>query len=48
MSIMIHAITKSGIIVDADTRTICKNNGHIRYDDTSEKIVPFPNRLVVS
>lgn len=48
MSIMIHAITKSGIIVGADTRTTCKNNGRTRYDDTSEKIVPFPNRLVVS
>lgn len=49
MSLIIHTIVPEGVVVCADTRTTRRDgNGHIRYDDTAEKIVPFPNRIVVS
>lgn len=49
MSLIVHTIVPEGIVVSADTRTTCKDkNGNVRYDDTAEKIVPFPNTLVVS
>lgn len=49
MSLIIHTIVPEGIIVSADTRTTCKDGkGNVRYDDTAEKIIPFPNNVVVS
>lgn len=49
MSLAIHTIVKDGIVVSVDSRTTCKDgNGNTRYNDTAEKIVPFPNRIVVS
>lgn len=49
MSLVIHTIVNDGIVVSADTRTTHKDiNGNVRYDDTAEKIVPFPNRIVVT
>ena len=49
MSLIIHTIVPEGVVVCADTRTTCRDKeGHVRYDDTAEKIVPFPNRIVVS
>ena len=49
MSLIIHTVVPEGIVVCADTRTTRKDgNGHVQYDDTAEKIVPFPNRIVVS
>ena len=49
MSLVIHTIVRDGIVVSADTRTTCKDgNGHTRYDDSAEKIIPFPNYIVVS
>lgn len=49
MSLIIHTIVPEGIVVCADTRTTHRDGkGHVRYDDTAEKIVPFPNRIVVS
>lgn len=49
MSLIIHTIVPEGIVVCADTRTTRKDGkGHVQYDDTAEKIVPFPNRIVVS
>lgn len=49
MSLIIHTICKDGIVVASDTRrTIRDGNGHVRYDDTEEKTVPFPNNVVVS
>lgn len=49
MSLVIHTVVRDGIVVSADTRTTCKDSkGNVRYDDTAEKIVPFPNRIVVT
>lgn len=49
MSLIVHTIVRDGIVVSADTRTTCKDeNGHTRYDDSAEKIIPFPNYTVVS
>lgn len=48
MSLMIHTIIPQGIVVSADTRTTINNNGSVRYDDSAEKIIPFPNNIVVS
>lgn len=49
MSLTIHTLCKEGLVVVSDTRTTCRdNNGHVRYVDTTEKIVPFPNDVVVS
>ena len=49
MSLIIHTIVPEGIVVCADTRTTHRDGkGHVQYDDTAEKIVPFPNRIVVS
>lgn len=50
MSLIIHTITKYGIIACSDTRTTIKDDkGNItRFDDTAEKTVPFPNKIVVS
>lgn len=49
MSLIIHTVVPEGIVVCADTRTTRRDGkGHIQYDDTAEKIVPFPNRIVVS
>ncbi len=48
MSLVIHTIVPDGIIVSADTRTTHKENGNVRYDDSAEKIIPFPNYIVVS
>ena len=49
MSLVIHTIVNDGIVVSADTRTTCKDsNGNTRYNDTAEKIIPFPNRIVVT
>lgn len=49
MSLVIHTVVRDGIVVSADTRTTCKDsNGHTRYDDSAEKIIPFPNYIVVS
>lgn len=49
MSLIIHTVVPEGIVVCVDTRTTRKDgNGHVQYDDTAEKIVPFPNRIVVS
>lgn len=49
MSLVIHTIVKDGIVVSADSRTTCTDgNKNVRYDDTAEKIIPFPNRIVVS
>lgn len=49
MSLVIHTIVNDGIVVSADTRTTCKDGkGNTRYNDTAEKIVPFPNRIVVT
>lgn len=50
MSLIIHTIVKDGIVVCSDSRTTIKNNkdNSIRFDDTAEKIIPFPNRIVVS
>lgn len=49
MSLVIHTIVKDGIVVCADTRTTCKyEDGNTRYNDTAKKIIPFPNRIVVT
>lgn len=49
MSLIIHTIVPEGIVVCADTRATRRDGkGHVQYDDTAEKIVPFPNRIVVS
>lgn len=49
MSLVIHTVVRDGIVVSADTRTTCKDGkGNTRYDDTAEKIIPFPNRIVVT
>lgn len=49
MSLVIHTIVPDGIVVSADTRTTHKDkDGHTRYDDSAEKIIPFPNCVVVS
>ena len=49
MSLVIHTIVRDGIVVSADTRTTCKDDkGNTRYDDTAEKIIPFPNRIIVT
>lgn len=49
MSLVIHTIVRDGIVVSADTRTTCKDGqGNTRYNDTAEKIIPFPNRIVVT
>ena len=49
MSLVIHTIVKDGIVVSADTRTTCKDDkGNTRYNDTAEKIIPFPNRIIVT
>lgn len=49
MSLVIHTIVKEGIVVSADTRRTCIDvKGNTRYDDTAEKIIPFPNRIVVT
>lgn len=49
MSLVIHTIVRDGIVVSADTRTTCKDgNGNTRYNDTAEKIIPFPNRIVIT
>ncbi len=49
MSLVIHTIVRDGIVVCADTRATLKDGkGHVAYDDTAEKIMPFPNRIVVS
>ena len=49
MSLMIHTLCRDGVVVVADTRTTIRDsNGSVRYDDTAEKIVPFPNNIVVS
>lgn len=48
MSLIIATVVKDGIVVAADTRTTCKDGeGHCRYSDTEEKIIPFPNKVVV-
>lgn len=48
MSLIIHTIVKDGIVACADSRTTIQNEKDgIRYDDTAEKIIPFPNRMVV-
>ena len=49
MSLVIHTVVRDGIVVSADTRTTCKDGkGNTRYNDTAEKIIPFPNRIVVT
>lgn len=49
MSIVVHTVVRDGIVVCADTRTTITNpDKSVRYDDTAEKIVPFPNNLVVT
>jgi hypothetical protein len=49
MSLVIHTVVRDGIVVSADTRTTCKDGkGNTRYDDTAEKIIPFPNRIIVT
>lgn len=49
MSLIIHTVVPDGIVVSADTRTTFKDkDGHIRYADSAEKIIPFPNYIVVS
>ena len=48
MSLIIATVVKDGIVVAADTRTTCKDGeGHCRYSDTGEKLIPFPNKVVV-
>lgn len=49
MSLVIHTVVRDGIVVSADTRTTCKDGeGNTRYNDTAEKIIPFPNRIIVT
>lgn len=48
MSLIIHTIVKDGIVVCADTRTTHRDQNGVRYDDTAEKIIPFPNNIVIS
>lgn len=49
MSLIIHTVVPEGIVVCADTRTTRKDaSGNVQYDDSAEKIIPFPNRVVVS
>lgn len=49
MSLIIHTIVKGGLVVSVDTRTTCKDDkGNTRYNDTAEKLIPFPNRIVVT
>lgn len=49
MSLVIHTIVQDGIVISADTRTTIQDKkGNVRYDDTAEKITPFPNKIVVS
>lgn len=48
MSIVLHILTKDGIVAASDTRTIIQKDSSVRYDDTAEKIIVFPNRIVVS
>ena len=48
MSLIVHTIVPDGIVACSDTRTTFKENGKTRYDDTCEKTIPFPNRVVIS
>lgn len=49
MSLVIHTIVPDGIVVCAGTRTTYHDGqGRARYDDTTEQMVPFSNRTVVS
>lgn len=48
MSLVIHTICKDGLVVAADTRTTIHTQNGIRFDDNAEKIIPFPNKIVVS
>lgn len=48
MSLIIATVVRDGIVVAADTRTTIKNSeGHCRYCDFGEKLIPFPNKIVV-
>ena len=48
MSLIIATVVKDGLVVAADTRTTCKDSeNHCRYSDDAEKLIPFPNRVVV-
>lgn len=48
MSIILHILTKDGIVAASDTRTTIRKDSSVRYDDTAEKTIVFPNRIVVS
>ena len=49
ISLVIHTIVKDGLVVGSDTRTTCQGDkGEVRYKDTTVKIFPFPNRIVVT
>lgn len=54
MSFIVHTIVKNGIIASSDTRRTVRNRNKVdgteavHYDDTSIKIFPFPNNIVVS
>ena len=55
MSLAIHTIVKNGIVVCADSRITITKKGDVirydnpvRYDDTANKIIPFPNGIVVT
>ena len=48
MSLIIATAVKDGIVVAADTRITCRDSeGNCRYSDTGEKLIPFPNKIVV-
>ena len=48
MSLIIATVVKDGLVVAADTRTTCKDSeNHCRYSDDAEKLIPFPNKVVV-
>lgn len=48
MSLVIHSVVRNGIVVSADTRMTSRRDTDVRYSDTSVKIVPFPNNIVVT
>ena len=49
MSLIIHFLTKDGIVAISDKRTtIGKNAVNTHYMDTTTKTIAFPNMVVVS
>lgn len=48
MSLIIASKCRDGIVFGCDTRTTIRSDKGVRYNDTTVKIVPFPNRCCVA